>query len=127
MRCLDQSDHQLTCHAPVKRGWGGITASNYRVKLPRQITASIKEAGPESPFTRQDDGSYLVQIGDQVLVVPGDATLREIPSSIVYYDKPARSEKHPTTKPVGLIVKQLVNNARRNDVVVDAFGGSAAP
>jgi DNA modification methylase len=61
-----------------------------------------------------------------MLIVSGEATVTELPASIVYAPKPARSEKHPTTKPVSLITKQLVNNARRNDIVADAFGGSGS-
>jgi DNA modification methylase len=47
-------------------------------------------------------------------------------SSVFSYDRPARSEVHPTMKPVGLIQAQLLNSTVRGDVVVDLFAGSGS-
>lgn len=119
---LGMTDYQ-PMHEPILYGWKPGKAHRW---FGGRKQTTVKEIGPESPFTLQADGSYAVQIGDKVMIVKGDAVVQDVPASIVYHDKPSRSEKHPTTKPVGLIVKQLVNNARRNDIVVDAFGGSGS-
>ena len=47
-------------------------------------------------------------------------------SSVFFYDRPARSEVHPTMKPVALIAAQLANSTRRGDAVVDLFAGSGS-
>lgn len=38
--------------------------------------------------------------------------------------RPKVSALHPTTKPVALVAKALLNSSRTNDVVLDLFGGS---
>lgn len=45
-------------------------------------------------------------------------------TSVLEHDKPARSDEHPTTKPVDLIVACLRNH--RGDTVLDLFGGSGS-
>lgn len=41
-------------------------------------------------------------------------------------DRPARSPDHPTTKPVELIKRAIVNSSRVGDIVLDSFGGSGS-
>jgi ParB-like chromosome segregation protein Spo0J len=47
-------------------------------------------------------------------------------SSVFFVDRPARSELHPTMKPVALIAAQLRNSSRRGDPVLDLFAGSGS-
>jgi DNA modification methylase len=47
-------------------------------------------------------------------------------SSVFMVDRPARSESHPTMKPVALITAMLTNSSRRGDVVLDPFAGSGS-
>src|SRR5947207_10036689 len=47
-------------------------------------------------------------------------------SSVFFVDRPARSEAHPTMKPVALIAAQLRNSSRRGDPVLDLFAGSGS-
>ena len=44
-------------------------------------------------------------------------------TTVMQYDKPAKSIEHPTMKPIELIAKQIQNSSRTNDVVLDPFGG----
>ena len=39
-------------------------------------------------------------------------------------DRPKRSEEHPTMKPVELVARAISNSSRRDDIVIDFFGGS---
>lgn len=84
------------------------------------------DLGEESPFQQLPDGRWRVTVGDAVFVVSGDATVESGASSIINEPKPAKSDLHPTMKPVNLIVRQLKNSARRGDIVIDAFGGSGS-
>lgn len=49
---------------------------------------------------------------------------RSIDTSVLRYDKPLRSEEHPTMKPVPMIGDLIKNSTRRGDIVLDIFGGS---
>lgn len=40
--------------------------------------------------------------------------------------RPKRSELHPTTKPVDLCLRAIINSSVANDVVLDLFGGSGS-
>lgn len=40
------------------------------------------------------------------------------------FERPMKSEEHPTMKPVNLVVKAITNSSRKGDVVLDLFGGS---
>ena len=46
------------------------------------------------------------------------------PSTVIHANKPARSEDHPTMKPVSLIARLVRNSTQRAETVLDPFGGS---
>lgn len=87
---------------------------------------TFSEIGEPSPFQRQEDGTWTVTIGDEVFIVSGDARVEVAQSSVITEPKPARSDLHPTMKPVNLVARQLRNSARPGQVVIDAFGGSGS-
>lgn len=45
-------------------------------------------------------------------------------TTILEFDRPSRSEDHPTMKPVALFAYQMLNNTKGGDLVLDLFGGS---
>lgn len=45
-------------------------------------------------------------------------------TTVYHYNKPIRSELHPTMKPVALIERLIINSTRENEIVFDPFGGS---
>jgi DNA modification methylase len=61
------------------------------------------------------DGVQLVR------VEPGG-----IESNIWQYPKPQKSPEHPTMKPVALCARAIQNSSKRNDIVLDVFGGSGS-
>jgi len=44
--------------------------------------------------------------------------------SVIVYPKPSKSPFHPTTKPIGLIRRLILNSTRIGDIVYDGFLGS---
>ncbi len=48
----------------------------------------------------------------------------EIKTTIIYEDKPKKSDEHPTMKPVRLFERLMLNSSKAEDVVLDPFGGS---
>jgi DNA modification methylase len=47
-------------------------------------------------------------------------------SDVWYFDKPNKSELHPTMKPVDLCKKAILNSSKTDDIVLDPFGGSGS-
>lgn len=45
-------------------------------------------------------------------------------TTILEFDRPQRSEQHPTMKPVALFAYQMLNNTKGGDIVLDPFAGS---
>jgi DNA modification methylase len=45
-------------------------------------------------------------------------------TTVLYADRPNRSELHPTMKPVELYIQLMKNNSDTADIVLDPFGGS---
>ena len=50
----------------------------------------------------------------------------KIESNFWPYPKPQKSKEHPTMKPVALVVRAIQNSTKRNDTVLDTFGGSGS-
>lgn len=42
------------------------------------------------------------------------------------FDRPAKSKEHPTMKPIKLCARAITNSSRRNEIVLDCFGGSGS-
>ena len=47
-----------------------------------------------------------------------------VPTTVLREDKPARSDIHPTMKPVKLFARLMANSTRKGESVLDIFGGS---
>lgn len=45
-------------------------------------------------------------------------------TTVINFDKPSKSELHPTMKPIALFDYQIKNNTKGGDLVLDLFGGS---
>jgi DNA modification methylase len=47
-------------------------------------------------------------------------------SDVWYFNKPNKSELHPTMKPVELCKKAILNSSKTDDIILDPFGGSGS-
>ena len=45
-------------------------------------------------------------------------------SDVWDFDRPKKSEEHPTMKPVALVQQAIINSSKKGDIVLDLFGGS---
>lgn len=117
---LGRMDWQ-SIHEPILYGYK--KGSRHRWYGGRK-NVSVIELGEGGPFTRMEDGRYQIKVGDSVLVVSADAMVEESPTTVLYEPKPARSDLHPTQKPVALVERMLKQSARAGDIIADAFGGS---
>jgi len=106
-------------HEPIFYGWESKGCKHY-------FTASRKKS------TVYDDTLTLAacELMDKpelysivkVLLAEREA----MPSSVLYCDKPLRSEEHPTMKPVSLLTELIQNSSRKGWAVLDPFGGSGS-
>ena len=49
-----------------------------------------------------------------------------VPTTIIHEDKPLKNDKHPTMKPINLLSLQIKNSSKKEEVVLDLFGGSGS-
>lgn len=61
-----------------------------------------------------DNGARLVQVEDRKQ------------SDLWQFDRPSRSDLHPTTKPVELLVRAIQNSSKRGNIVLEPFAGSGS-
>lgn len=47
-------------------------------------------------------------------------------TSVWDFDRPTKSKEHPTMKPIPLLTEVLLNSSKKNDDVLDLFGGSGS-
>lgn len=120
---LARSDYQWI-HEPILYGWKpGAAHTWYGGRAQCTVNAL---GGSESPFTRLPDGRWRVTIGEETMIVSGDAKIEWVEASVMRELRPKRSELHPTMKPVALIERMLRNNAKPGAIVLDPFGGSGS-
>jgi DNA modification methylase len=43
-----------------------------------------------------------------------------------FYDKPLKSDLHPTMKPVALLAEAINNSSKSEDIIIDCFAGSGS-
>jgi DNA modification methylase len=119
---LGRSDYQWI-HEPILYGWKEGAAHRW---FGGRKQTTVVDALEWAPFVELEPGVFQLEVGDQVFVVRGEATIEEVVPTVHLFDKPSRNEQHPTMKPVELIERHLTNSARRGDVVIDFFGGSGS-
>ena len=71
----------------------------------------------------RDDFTPEKMTRDQ-LIAACKSLMDAVNTNVLREDKPAKNEQHPTMKPVKLFAKQIINSTKKNDVVLDMFGGS---
>lgn len=71
-----------------------------------------------------DDRSPIGMSKAELVEFVKDLLAQKGATTVLEFDKPARSELHPTMKPVGLFAYQIMNSTRRGETVLDVFGGS---
>lgn len=119
---LGRSDYQWQ-HEPVLYGWKPGAA--HRWYGGRKATTIAELEG--SVFSQNADGTVLVRVGQQSLLISGtDISVQAVEPTVLWVDRPARSDEHPTMKPVELIARMLRNSTKAGDVVLDLFGGSGS-
>lgn len=111
-------------HEPILYGWRLGAGHKWYGGRKQSSVNELGSAG--SPFVKLPDGKWQITIGEESMIVAGDATVEYVEHSIIRELRPKRNDVHPTMKPVALIERQLRNNAKAGAIVLDAFGGSGS-
>ena len=98
-------------HEPCLYGWKN--GANHYWDGRRDLTTVYDEKPDYKKMTKD-------QLLQEITKLRGD----NIPNTIIYEDKPARNEEHPTMKPVKLFERLIKNSSKEDDAILDPFGGS---
>lgn len=100
-------------HEPILYGWKE-GAAHYFIDDRSQDTVFIEDDIDFSAMKKEALVAYIEDIRAKL----------SARTSVQYEKKPARSDMHPTMKPVALVGRLMANSSRRGELVADFFGGS---
>lgn len=110
---LGRQDYQWI-HEPILYGWKE-GAGHYFINDRTQTTV-IEDAGHDFDKMKKDEAIQLLK----------EVFTEQLPTTIIHENKPAKSEMHPTMKPIKLLARFIRNSSKENEIVVDLFGGSGS-
>lgn len=108
---MGRQDYQWK-HEPCLYGWKE-GAAHYFTNDRTQATVYEDQKADPKKMTKAELVAYVKEL-----------TADKINASVLNEDKPARSDLHPTMKPVKLIARCIKNSSRPGEAVLDLFGGS---
>lgn len=111
---LGRQDYQWI-HEPCLYGWKD-GASHYYINDRSQTTVFDEEPVDFTKMKKEE----LLQFIQEHLVK------KDIPTTVIYENKPKKNDMHPTMKPVKLISRLIVNSSKKKQTVLDPFGGSGS-
>lgn len=88
-------------------------ASHYFIARRDLVNITEDEALDLNAMTKQELKDLLTKI-------------MELPTTVIYENKPMRSADYPTMKPLKLMGRLIKNSTRPGEVVLDLFGGSGS-
>lgn len=119
---LGRGDYHFQ-HEPILYGWKTGAAHRWYGNRKQRTMFDMGIDG----ISCLDDGSHQLTTGGKSYRITGDAVLvEELATSVIHVDRPARSDLHPTTKPVALVEGMVANSSPRSGIVLDPFGGSGS-
>lgn len=119
---LGRGDYHFQ-HEPILYGWRRGAAHLWYGNRKQRTLLELEEPG----LREMEDGSWQFSLGDRLYRLQGEAlSVEELPTSVLDAPKPAKSDLHPTMKPVALIERMVANSSPRGGLVGDFFGGSGS-
>lgn len=110
---MGRQDYQQK-HEPCLYGWKD-GASHYFVDDRTQTTV-IEDKGIDLKKLKKDEMLKLLQ----------DIYSDKVSTTIINENRPSRSVLHPTMKPIKLLARLIKNSSRKEESVLDLFGGSGS-
>lgn len=110
---MGRQDYQWK-HEPCLYGWKD-GAGHYFID-DRTETTVIEDKGIDLKKLKKEEMLKLLQ----------DIYSDKISTSIIHEDRPSRSDLHPTMKPIKLLARLIKNSSKKEESVLDLFGGSGS-
>lgn len=100
-------------HEPCLYGWKEGAAHYFAKDFTQTTVQEPVEPKDIAKMTKDEMRALLEQIYAQ-------------PTTVIDADKPSRNEDHPTMKPLKLIARLIRNSSKKDEKVLDTFGGSGS-
>ena len=114
----DQKQH-LELARDIATRFNGIYGDVFTIPEPYIKNVGAKIMSLQDPLKKMSK-SELVDVFQKMIDSQNEF------SSVIYNDKPTRSDEHPTMKPVTLIGKLMVNSSKKDDIILEPFCGSGS-
>ena len=110
---LGRADYHYK-HEPCLYGWKEGACHYF---TPCRSLSTVIELTPEdvNSMTKNELKKMLISIIGE-----------DIPTDVIFEQKPNRNAEHPTMKPIRLIGKLIENSTKQGEIVIDIFGGSGS-
>ena len=124
---LSRADYQHT-YEPILYGWSKEITNHFftddRGKANvwedlRKVKTSYKDG-----YTLIEFQGFKVRLKGEIK--EGSVIRKRQRTDIWRHDKPTKSQKHPTMKPVALCTEAIINSSEHGQTVLDLFGGSGS-
>lgn len=110
-------------HESILYGWKDGAAHPWFGDRDKTTMQELSE--PAAQQTGPDE--WQICVGERTIVIRGkDIECQSVGGTVLWEDKPARSDLHPTQKPVPLLLRLIRNSSAIGDKVLDTFGGSGS-
>ena len=107
---MGRQDYQWK-HEPCLYGWK--EGAGHYWEGSRNLTTTIDDRPNYKKMSKEE-------LLEEIKKLRGD----DLPSTVIYEDRPSRSEEHPTMKPDKLFERLIKNSSKEEDIILDPFGGS---
>lgn len=107
---MGRQDYQWK-HEPCLYGWK--EGAGHYWEGSRNLTTTIDDRPNYKKMSKEE-------LLEEIKKLRGD----DLPSTVIYEDRPSRSEEHPTMKSVKLFERLIKNSSKEEDIILDPFGGS---
>lgn len=124
---LSRADYQNT-YEPILYGWREGIVNHYfsdRRDI-ANVWEDLREVKTEYDGKETTISFQGFKVKLQGKIEKGEVIRKKQSVDIWRYDKPIKSELHPTQKPVVLIVEAITNSSKREEIVLDSFLGSGS-
>lgn len=113
---LGRQDYQWR-HEPCLYGWKSGDSHYFTENRSLSTVIELGNRPDFSKMQKEEIVEFMELLYDEFDSFKG---------SVLYCDKPTKSDLHPTMKPVKLIAELVENSSKYNWVVLDSFGGSGS-
>lgn len=125
---MGRQDYQWN-HEPILYGWKPGAAHSFYGG--RKLSTTLNDNFPVSVAKDADGADVLTfSFGTQTLTlkIPGEYEIIDTSnaSTCWHIDRPAANREHPTMKPIALVGKAILNSSKKDEIVLDLFGGSGS-